>query len=182
MHHEDKMPNDTDRLKQNIIHLKRLINRLLFQKENGDHLIKEDSKELRRQVQLAKKEKIEEINRLCDSLFLKIDIYEKKCKCNCKCKEINDSNKRANELIKSANESIHQQKAYLRQLKIDEKETVECNQMMYEMKKKIKKERKFMTNLIFGNEAMKFKPNSNSNDEEFIGELVHQKFELLVSI
>jgi hypothetical protein len=57
----------------------------------------------------------------------------------------------------------------LRQLKIDEKETVECNQMMYEMKKKIKKERKFMTNLIFGNEAMKFKPNSNSNDEEFIG-------------
>ena len=31
------------------------------------------------QVQLVKEEKIEEINKDCDALFLKIDTYEEKC-------------------------------------------------------------------------------------------------------
>jgi chaperonin cofactor prefoldin len=48
--------------------------------ENGEYLITEKCKELKREVQLAKEEKIEEINQLSESLFLKIDTYEEKCK------------------------------------------------------------------------------------------------------
>jgi hypothetical protein len=36
-----------------------LVNKLIFEQENGEHLITEDCQELRRQVQLAKEEKIE---------------------------------------------------------------------------------------------------------------------------
>jgi hypothetical protein len=38
---------------------------------------------------------------------------------------MNDAKKKANELIKSVNESIQQQNAYLRQLTIDGKKTME---------------------------------------------------------
>jgi hypothetical protein len=55
--------------------------------ENGEYLIAEDCRELRRQVQLTEEEKIEEINKHCDALILKIDAYEERCKS--KYKEMN---------------------------------------------------------------------------------------------
>ena len=57
---------------------------------------------LKIQVQLAKEEKIEEINKHCDALFFKIDTYEDKC--ISKYKEMNEQKQKANELIKSVNE------------------------------------------------------------------------------
>ena len=42
--------------------------------ENGDYIVTEDCKELIRQVQLVKKNKIEVINKHCDALFLRIDL------------------------------------------------------------------------------------------------------------
>ena len=76
-------------IKQNLLHLESLVNNLLFEMDNGDYIITEACKELRRQVQLAKEEKIEEINQQCDALFLKIDAYGEKCKS--KYKEMNES-------------------------------------------------------------------------------------------
>ena len=90
---------EAEKLKQNLRDLEDLINKLVFEMENGEYFIKEDCRELRRQVQLAKEEKIEEINQQCDALFLKIDNYEEKCKQ--KYKEISEAKKKANELIKS---------------------------------------------------------------------------------
>jgi len=160
---------EADKLKKNIFELENLVNKLIFEIENGDHLITEDCKELRRQVQLVKEEKIEKINKHCDALFLKIDTYEEKCKN--KYKEMNESKKKANELIKTVDESIQQQNAYLRQLKIDEKETMECNQKMEELIEKIENERKNIKKSMFGYQAMKFNANSSSIDEEFLGNL-----------
>jgi hypothetical protein len=74
--------------------------------ENGDFIITEDCKELKRQVQLAKEQKIEEINQQCDALFLKIDVYEGKCKN--KYKNKNQSKQQADELIKLVKQSIQQ--------------------------------------------------------------------------
>jgi hypothetical protein len=76
--------------------------KLLFEMENGEYLITEDCRELRRQVQLTEEEKIEEINKHCDALILKIDAYEERCKS--KYKEMNQQKQKANELIKSVNE------------------------------------------------------------------------------
>ena len=76
-----------------------MVNKLIFEMNNGEYLITEDFRELRRQVQLAKEQKIEEINKHCDALLLKIDTYEQKCLR--KYKEMDESKKQANELIKS---------------------------------------------------------------------------------
>ena len=50
---------------------------------------------------------------------------------------MNESKQKANELIKSVNDAIKQQNAYLRQLKIDDKETSEHNQKINELKTQI---------------------------------------------
>jgi len=147
--------------------------------ENGEHLITENCKDLRRKVQLAKEEKMEEINQLCDSLFLKIETYEKTC--ISKYKEMNELIKqKANELIKSVNESIQQQNAYLRQLKIDDNETSECNQKMDELKEQIEKERKNIKKSMFDNQIMKFEVNVTQLNEEILGKLFLLKFDFTV--
>ena len=71
---------EAEKLRQNLGELEKKVNKLIFEMENGEYLITEKCKELKREVQLAKEEKIEEINQLSESLFLKIDTYEEKCK------------------------------------------------------------------------------------------------------
>ncbi len=172
---------EADKLKKNICVLDDLVKKLIFETDNGECLITEHCNELRRQVQLAKEEKIEEINKHCDKLFLKIETYEKKRKCNYK--EMNDSNdskKKVNELIKSVNESIQQQNVYLRQLKIDEKKTMECNQIMNELKAKIENERRSFKKSMFANQIMKFIANTTPTEEEILGKIIYQKFDFTV--
>ena len=120
----------------------------------------------------------EEINQLCDALFLKIDTYEEICKS--KYKDINESKQKVNELIKSANDSIQQQKAYLRQLTINDNEVMACNQKMDELKKQIEKERKNLKKNILNNQIMKFVANKTKTVEEFLGTLKQQTFEFTV--
>ena len=55
--------SEAEKLKQNLRDLEILVNKLLFETENGEYLIFEDCRELKRQVQSAKEEKIEEINK-----------------------------------------------------------------------------------------------------------------------
>jgi len=170
---------EAEKLKHNLIDLEIIVNKLMFEIENGEDLITEDCKELKRQVQLIKEEKIQDINKYCDALFLKIDNYEERCKS--KYREINESKQKANELIKLVNESIKQQNAYLRKLKIDEKETTECNQKMSVLKTQIEEERKFIKKSIFGNKILKFEANSTSIDEEFLGKLIYRTLDFTVN-
>jgi len=164
---------EAQKLKQNISELENLVNKLLFEIENGEYLIAEDCRELRRQVQLAKEEKIEEINKHCDALILKLDAYEERCKS--KYKEMNEQKQKANELIKSSNESINKQNAYLRKLTIDDKEAIDYIHKMNEFKTQIEEERKSIKKSIFSYH-MKFERNKTKIDEKILGELILPKF------
>jgi type I site-specific restriction endonuclease len=166
---------EAEKLKQNLGDLDDLVNKLISEMENGENSITEDCKEQRRHIQLVKEKKIEEINKHCDALLLQIDVYEEKCKS--KCKEMNQAKQKANELIKSVNESIKQLDAYLRQLKIDEKETIEYNQNMDELKTQLEKERINIKNSIFGDQIMKFEASTTPIDEEDIGKLIYYTIE-----
>jgi len=171
---------EAEKLKQNISDLEVIVKKFIFEIENGEYLITEDCRELRRQVQLAKEEKIEEINKHYDTLILKIDNYEEKCKS--KYKEMNYSKQKGKELIKLVNESIQQQNAYLRKLKIDDKVTIKYNQKMDEMKIQIEKERKNIKKSMFGNQIMKFEANKTKIDEEILGKLILPTFDFTVNI
>ena len=76
------------------------------------------------------------------------------------------------ELINLVNDSIQQQNKYLRQLKIDDKETMECNEKISELKEQIQKERKNLNKSIFDNQSIKFEANTHSIDEHFLGKLI----------
>jgi len=171
--------NEVEKLKQNIRDIEEIVNKLIFETENGEDLITEDCNELKRQVQLAKEERIEEINKHCDALFIKINIYEKTCKS--RFKEKRDQKQKAYDLIKSVNDSIQQQREYLRQLMIDDNETIECNQKMDELKKQIEKERKNVKKSILGNQIIKFEANKTDIHEEILGKLINLKFDFTVS-
>ena len=171
---------EAEKLKQNLRDLEILVNKLIFEKDNGEYLITEDCRELRRQVQLAKEQKIEEINKHCDALLLKIDTYEQKC-LN-KYKEINESKKKAAELIKSVNETIQKQNAYLRQLKIDFKNIIAGNEKIDELRAQIEKERQRLNKTMFNNHIMKFEANKTTINEEFLGKLNYQNIEFTVNI
>jgi hypothetical protein len=78
------------------------------------------------------------------------------------------------------NESIQQQNAYLRQLKIDDNETSECNQKMDELKEKIEEERKNIKKSMFDNQIMKFQVNVTQLNEEILGKLILRNFDFTV--
>jgi hypothetical protein len=171
---------EAENLKQNLGELHDLVKKLLFEMENGEYLITEDCRELRRQVQLAKEEKIEEINKYCDALIVKIDTYEEECKS--KYKQMNEQKEKANDLINLVNKSINQQNAYLRQLAIDDKEVFECNQKMNQLKTQIENERKSIKKSMLSNQTMKFEANKTKISEKILGELILLKFEFTVII
>jgi len=171
---------EAEKLKLNLRELDDLVNKFLFEMENGEFLIAKECEELKRQIQLAKEERIQKINQLFDSLLLRIDDYAEKC--NSKYKEMNEAKHKSKELIKLVNESIKQQNSYLRQLKINEVETLRLNEKMSELKTLIGKERIFIKKSIFGNEIMKFEANLIPIDEQFLGKIIHRKSDFTVII
>ncbi len=72
--------------------------------------------------------------------------------------------------------------SYLRQLKIDDNETSECNQKMDELKEQIEKERKNIKKSMFDNQIMKFEVNVTQLNEEILGKLILRKFYFTVII
>ena len=171
---------EANKLKQNICDLENLVSKLKFEMDNGDYVITEDCRELRRQVQLAKEQKIQEFEKRCDALFLKIDDYEEKCKS--KYKEMNASKQKANELIKSVNDSIQKQNVYLRQLTVDDQEIIKCNQKIDEFKSMIVGMKKNIKKSILGNQIMKFEANTALISEEHLGKLTLCTFDFTVII
>ena len=105
--------SEANKMKQNLQELKNLVQNLIFEVEIGEYLITEECNALRKKIQLAKEEKIQELENHCDTLFFKIYMYEQKCKS--KYKETNESNQKAKELIKLVNDYIQQKNAYLSQ-------------------------------------------------------------------
>ena len=172
--------HEAEKLKQSLRDLEKLVNKLIFEVENGEYLILDNFRELRRQVQLAKEEKIQEINQHCDVILQKIENYEEEC-IN-KYKELNESKHQANQLIKLVNDAIQQQNTYLMQLKIDDKETLACNEKMNKLKLKIENERKNIKKSMFGDQIMRFEANTSSIDKELIGKLIHHTTDFSVII
>ena len=166
---------EAEKLKQNLHDLENKINKLMFEIDDGECSIRKDCNRLRKQVQLAKENKIAEINKHYEGLLKKIDTFEEKLVR--KYKEMNISKQQDNEFVRLVNESIQQQKDYLMQLKINDKETKACNEKIDDLKTKIEKERKNIKKTIFNNQYMKFEANTTSLDEASLGKLIQDTFD-----
>ena len=123
---------------------------------------------------------MDNISNKFERILQKIENYEEEC-IN-KYKELNESKHQANQLIKLVNDAIQQQNTYLMQLKIDDKETLACNEKMNKLKLKIENERKNIKKSMFGDQIMRFEANTSSIDKELIGKLIHHTTDFSVII
>ena len=75
-HKRQKIEEDTE-FKLQLEEIESQLKQSEFDLSNGDYVISEHCRELKRQVQLAKEIQIEEFNKLSEVLIDKINVYEK---------------------------------------------------------------------------------------------------------
>lgn len=163
---------EAEKLKKMITALDDSVNSLLFEMNNSDFIIREQFSELRRQVVLTKDEKIHEIEKHTNGMIERINAYEQDC--IQKYSKIKQSRQQADKLVNKINSLVRQQKNYLDQLKIDDREMKASREMLHILKGKIEEKRISESHLMFNNQTMEFEANMSPIDEEFIGILRHE--------
>lgn len=148
-----------------------------FDLQNGENLIKEHCIELRRQVQLANEVKIQEINKLGESMINEIDIYEKEsletyAKIN---KE--SSEQKLNQLKQEV--TTHEQNAAQLKAEIDN-QTLD---KLKELKSKVFVQENHIKHSVFHKgQLMVYQSNENEFDEDILGLFSFDKFECTVDM
>lgn len=160
---------EAERLKQLLADIEDMARKLTYDMENGEFLIKEESNELRAQVQLVKEEKIEEINKISDVLLEKIDFYEIQRLHDYR--EMIIVKEKLNTIINKANASIQRQRTYLNQLKIDDGKLKAFNQNLIELKVELERERARFRMAMFNDQSLKFEANTTAISEELLGNM-----------
>ena len=169
----EKQPKDihrgdeAEKLKSNIKSLEETLKKYLFEIENGEYLIKEDCKELERQVQLAKEKRIEEIEKQTDVLLKQINGFQETC--IQKYNEMKEPEQKAGGLINEVNNVIQHNKTYLQQLTLRDNETINSNNKLKEIKDKLETKREQLKVKMFDNKSMKFEPNNTPIDVNLLG-------------
>lgn len=172
---------EAEKLKQNIIDLDNLANKLNFELDNGEHLIKEHCTDLKRQVQLAKEERIGQISNQGDLMIERIESYEQNCiQKYQEMKKIKKIEKK--ELLTQVTNVIQKQKSYLNQLRIDDNETIASNESLNEFKFRLEQERENVKKLVFNNQLMKFDVNTTKVGQELLGTLDFERVSLKVLV
>ena len=87
-------------------------------------------------------------------MFQRIEIY--KASCLQAYREMKEERGKAKQLIKQVNAAIEKQKAYLKQLHLDDSQTIAANQQINKLNKLVEKERK---TAILNGQQMKFEMN-----------------------
>ena len=136
--------DEAEKLKQNIVCLEDILNKMSFEMKNGEYLIKEECRELERQVQLIKEKRIEEIEQQTNRFFQKIENFEQKR--IRKFHQMQEPLQRADDLINEVNSFIQHKKDYLKQLILNDKETMNSNEKLKEIREKLDKEREELKN------------------------------------
>ena len=138
--------DEAENLKQSIISVE---DTLTFEMENDEYIIAEECRDLIRQVQLAKEKRIEEINEHSDVLIRKTGAFQEKCLS--KYHQMKEPKKKIEELANNVYSLNQQQKAYLKQRDITDKETIALHQQLQEMKAKVEKKRELLKRKMFIN-------------------------------
>lgn len=143
---------------------------------NGDYVIKEHCTELRRQVQLAKEIKIQQINNKSDQTISQIDAYET---------ETLNAYSQVNK--QEFNENLHRIKAFLKEwetkfadYKINSEEIREINFYSKEMQRELMVKQEKLKHLIFNGKLLNYRTNKFKVGKNLLGSLVPYPFETIV--
>ena len=142
--------------------------------ENSEYLITEECRELIRQVQLAKENRIEEVTVRSESLFEQIEVYKLKCIQKYNQIEGKETLQQTEEKINQINSSIAEHKAYLSRLDISDKKSAVCNEKITELIESVQKEREKIKILMFNNQMLKFQANRSEICDNILGCLKYE--------
>lgn len=159
---------ESEMLKTNLNKLEQLANELTFDIENSADRVQSHCIELRRQVQLAVENKIQQINEFNDFFIKQIDTFEKEClqKLNLNSKEFKEPlDKNLNEIRNFLNDK----RSYLSRYQICEEEVLQSNEKSNEYKSDLEIEKMNVKAFTFNNKLLEFEMNKNKLDDVSLG-------------
>lgn len=168
-----------EEFKSNLTTLESLTNKLTFDLDHGEDVIKEHCFELRSVIQLATEKKIQELISLSETLIQKVNDYEME---TTERFMTNDEFKdKLGNIIKEANVFLIEQKGYLNQFKINDREIMSLNEKLNKIKLKLE-DNLCLKRVIFNNTLMKFEMNKNLLDESLIGNISNKRIDSNLSV
>lgn len=171
---------ESEKLKSNLVNLEILTSKLSFEIENGEDMIKEHCIELRRLVQLAAEQRVNEINNYGELLVQQINDYEKDCT---KQLAISDETKKqSSNVIFQVNLFLSEQRLYLNRFTINDKETLESNEKFSMLKSVLEKERLNVKKSTFNGKLMKFETSEFGLDQKTLGHVKYEQVETIVTV
>ena len=166
--------SQTEKRKSSLIDLGNLADKLSAEMKNIKRSIKEHCNELRKEVELATEERINEIKYYTKSMIHTIDRYERECLQNYV--EINHSKHEAQEIFNQVKSFFQQQKPNNnQQLRISCQEAMDTNDKLNELKKRVDEERVNLKRLMLNNQLLKFEPNTSPATTKILGEFKYER-------
>lgn len=156
-------------LKSNLRLLNDLVDELNFDINNGIDKIKYHCNELRRLVQLATEERIQQIQNFNETFLKQINSYEKE-----RIDDYSTNDRFKQELIDVINETnvfLDEKKNYLSQCQISEEEIQTSNEKALALKSNIDNELRKTRIRIFNDILMEFEKNDTKLDEKLLGSI-----------
>lgn len=171
---------ESDSLKTNLLDLETSVKNLIFEINNGEHLIKEHCNEQRRLIQLSTEQRIQNIYTASDILIQRVNDYESECMHTYSTAK--ECKQRIVHSIKQSEELIEKQKAYLGQLCISEQEIKVKSAQLKEVKASVENEKLNAQKLLFTDKIMEFEMRKNSTVETSLGRFRFQRIDLNLKV
>lgn len=161
---------ESELLKTNLNQLESLATDVKFDLDNRGDKVKDHCIELKRQVQLATEQKIQEINEFNKKFLKEVDQYEKEC-----IQKLANNNSEVNPAVESLMSEVKKflvdKRLYLGRFQISEEEIFTSNEKANELKTHLEFYKMIIKRLTFNNKLLEFEANKNQLEEIHLGYL-----------
>lgn len=172
---------ECEKLKLNLANLEQLKYKLSFEIQNSEDLIKEHCIELKRLIQLAAEQRIDEIHTHNEYLIQQVNEYEKVCMQN-RDSLSDDLKQQASDTIAEIDKFLNDQRDYLKRFQINDKETIVSNDKMTRLRSDLERERINVKKTLFNGKIMMFESNKFTLDETILGHVKYEKIDSIVTV
>jgi hypothetical protein len=164
--------DECEKLKEKSKNIQLKLNNLKFNLDNRNDKIETHCLELIAQIDELAEQRIEEINKIRESLSKKVNDYKQDCIQNIPKKEEDD------ELMLELNNFFTRKNDQIKKSKINNEEIKDLNEEADQLHRKLDIELLDIERMTFNNTLMKFDSNNNKIDSSFLGTINIQYFEL----
>jgi hypothetical protein len=168
-----------EEFKYNLNDLEKYARKLEMEMITGEDKIKDHCFDLKRLIQLATEKKMQEILSISELLIKLVDEYETESiesfRSNLTFRKLFD------DLIQDTKRFVNEQKNYLNQFQIKDKDIIESNHNLNLLREKLE-DKSNIKKLIFNDKLMRFSINKTLIDESFLGNITYEKIDTTFTV